>query len=99
MTLPYQISQDASQRSMPTLPVNDLDQELVSLTEVVLMITEPAQEINLARHVGHLEYAASLPGPPWQITDGTPMQTDKNMLTSASAPPLHQSSIQRYRLA
>ena len=63
--LPYQISQDASQRSMPNLPVNDLDQELISQTEVVLMITEPAQEINLARHVGHLEYAASLPGPPW----------------------------------
>ena len=80
--------------SMFTLPINALDQDLVSQTELVLMITEPTQETTQVPYVGHLEPAASPPSTAWQANAGASIQTDKDMLTSTSAPPPHQTSIQ-----
>ena len=84
---------------MTDLPITALHQQMISQTEVVLMITDPAQETNLAGLVSHSEYADFPLGPPRQVDDGIPMQTAKNMLASVSAPPLYQNNIHSDRMA
>ena len=74
--LPYEISQDASQMNMFTLPTNALAQDLVSQTELVLMITETTQETTQVPDIDHLEPAASPPSTAWQANAGVPIQTD-----------------------
>ena len=78
--------------NMLTLPTNALAQDLVSQTELVLMITETTQETTQVPDIDHLEPAASPPSTAWQANAGAPIQTDEDMPTSKYVSSPNQNS-------